>query len=71
MNNVDLTTMLFSLIGRTFELDNREIQVLTLLSGPTDSQFLCIWKDTCMVFTAPIFDIALQFDSTLTPPIKS
>lgn len=71
MNNLDLTTTLFSLIGQTFQLDGREIQVLTMLAGPTDSQFLCIWKDTCMVFTAPLFDIASQFDSNIRPPIKS
>lgn len=62
MYNIDLTALLFSFVGRTFIRDGREVQVLSLIPGPTEGAFLCVWKDTCMVYTASMYEVALEFE---------
>lgn len=62
MYNIDLTALLFSFVGRTFIRDGREVQVLSLIPGPDEAAFLCVWKDTCMVYTATLYEVAMEFE---------
>lgn len=63
MREFDLLALLFSLVGRTFIKDGREVKVLSLLAGPLERYYVCIWTDTSMVYCAPLFEVAMQFDT--------
>lgn len=61
MREFDLLALLFSFVGRTFIKDGREVKVLSLLAGPIERYYVCVWTDTCMVYCAPLFEVAESF----------
>jgi hypothetical protein len=38
------------LVGTTFEIENRKVKILLLLSGAIEAFYLCAWEDTNEVF---------------------
>lgn len=64
MNHLDVSTLLLSFVGKTYLADNREVKVLSLLTGPVESFYVCIWLDTCMVFSETPYQVgkAMAYD---------
>lgn len=61
-HDFDLVNKLYSCVHRTYERDDRTVQVLALVSGPEESYFVCIWQDTCMTFCASLYEVAVAID---------
>lgn len=64
-DDLNLTSVLFSLVGRTYMVDDREVRVLSLLTGREESFFVCVWTDTCMAFCASLYDVGMAFGPTV------
>lgn len=64
MREFDMLALLFSFVGRTFIKDEREVKVLSLVSGPVEKYFVCVWTDTCMGFCASLGEVMEGFGDT-------
>ncbi len=63
-DDLNLTSVLFSFVGRTYMVDDREVKVLSLLTGREESFFVCVWTDTCMAFCASLYDVGMALGPT-------
>lgn len=60
---LELTAVLYSFVGKTFKRDGRDVRVLCMLSGPVDSYYICVWDDTCVAYTASLFEVGNAMDA--------
>lgn len=59
-------------VGKTFQLDFLEVQVLYLLGGEAGPPFfLCKWVWSDYVYCADIYDVITHFDDNFNPIIDS
>ncbi len=58
----DLTRLLFSFVNRTYQCDGRTVKVLSLVSGPEESYFVCVWTDTCVAFCETLYNVGVAME---------
>lgn len=61
MNRIDFTALVYSVVGQTYKRDGRDVHVISFINGKISREYLCVWKDTSMAFTAPITEVLDAF----------